>query len=160
MHHMPTALMACDGTHTRMPTAAVSSLRLLQSHVQCSSGIRRHLQSHAHCPMASTSTYIHMPITFLSLYRQLHSHAQHLTLLTTGICTSMSIDSLHTADTCTHLHTALFWDLQVAILPCPHCTTLLSACSCTHMPAALLWTQHGLGSHAHCLSQCICRLLH
>ena len=110
--------------------------------------------------MASTSTYSHMPITFLSLYRQLHSHAQHPTLLTTGICTSMSIDSLHTADTCTHLHTALFWDLQVAILPCPHCTTLLSACSCTHMPAALLWTQHGLGSHAHCLSQCICRLLH
>ena len=169
---MPTALLASDGTHTRMPkafmalvgvcthlpTAAVSSLRLLQSNVQCSTGIRRHLQSHAHCPMASTSTYSHMPITFLCLYRQLHSHAQRPTLLTTGICMDRSIDALHTADTCTHLHAALCWHLQVAILPCPHCTTLFSACSCTHMPAAPLdtaWTRT-----YHCLSQFICRHLH
>ena len=161
---MPTALLASDGTPTRMPkafmalvgtcthmsTAAVSSLRLLQSNVQCSTGIRRHLQSHAHCPMASTSTYSHMPITFLCLYRQLHSHAQRPTLLTTGICMDRSIDALHTADTCTHLHAALCWHLQVAILPCPHCTTLF----CTSGLSI------DLDSHTPCLSPGICRLLH
>ena len=98
---MSNAPLASEGTCSHMPTAPW------------------HQQAHAV-----------MPIAFLSLCRQLHSHTQHPTLLISGICTSMPIDSLHTADTCTHLHTALFCDLQVAILPCPHCTL----CS-LHVPA-------------------------